>query len=141
MSTDANQPIPGPASWTYMPGVAKKLWLFPALALVLAVIGDVLDYNSNWNFVTMLVAFPTAVVNARMLALKRKQVQAPLITVTWFFLVMSFFTSAVLCVSFYDNNYANAILMFISLVWCSSMFVWGCDVSARFAARKAAGEV
>ncbi len=141
MSPDTNRPVPGPGPTTYAPGIIKKLWLWPTVALVLAVIGDVFNLSWGWNIVVLLAAFPSVAVNARMLALKRKRLQAPLIGVTRVFFVLSVFASAVLCVSFFDRNYGNAILMFIALVACSSISLWGCDVSERYAARKAAGEV
>lgn len=140
MSPDANRPTPGPAFWTYMPGVAKKLWLFPTLAFVLAVIGDVLDYNSNWNFVTVLVSFPVLFQLGRLLATKKLPDNSHLANGNRLFLFMSILQAALMTASFLTGGYLYAILLFTLTVAFASLYLWGADVNLRAQARKSAGE-
>lgn len=140
MSTDANRPTPGPGPITYVPGVLKKLWLFPTLAFAMAVLGDVLDYNSNWNTVTALVALFGVLVTGRLLATKKTVDKSHLANGNVVFLFMSLPQAALMTACFFAGSYISAIPLFALLVVFVALYMWGCDVNQRIAARKAAGE-
>lgn len=139
MSTDATRPTPGPSPVTYVPGVIKKLWLWPALAFVLKVVGGVLDYNSNWSIVTMLVAFPLMYQLGRLLATKKLPGNAHLAHGNRIFFFMAILQAALMIASF-NSSYVYIILLFALTVLFTCLYLWGADVNQRVQARKAAGE-
>lgn len=141
MSPETNRPTPGPGPHTYMPGIVKKLWPWPTLAAVLAVIGGLLGYNSNWNIVTALAAFPVMMPLGRLLGSKRTQDGSHLAGGVWMFLAMSIFSGALVAASFYSGAYLAVVAASTAMVIFTAFYMWGCDVNARTKARKAAGEV
>jgi hypothetical protein len=123
-----------------VPGVIKKLWLWPTLALALAVLGNVLNYNSNWNFVIALASLFGVMATARLLATKKTADGSHLANGNKIFLFMSLLQAALMAGAFFAGSYISASLLFVLVVWFSSMYLWGCDVNQRVAVRKAAGE-
>jgi high-affinity nickel permease len=140
VSPDTNRPTPGPGPQTYMLGVAKKLWLCPTLAFILAVVGDLLGYNQNWNIVTTLVAFGGVLMTARLLGTKRTTDGTHLANGNGVFLFMALLQAALIVGCFFSGGYIFAVLLFLLLVVFASLFLWGCDVNLRIQARKNSGE-
>lgn len=141
MSPDTNRPTPGPGPITYVPGVIKKLWFFPTLAFVMAVLGDVLNYNSNWNFVTALVSLCGVAATGRLTGTKKTADGSHLANGGRIYLFMSLMQAALMTACFFTGSYIFGMLSFVMVVWFSVMFLWNCDINQRAAARKAAGEI
>lgn len=138
MSTDANRANPGPKA--YMILTVKKLWFFPTLAFALAVLGDILNYNENWNIVTALVSLAGVAAVGRLTGSKRTADGSHLANGNRIFLFLSLVQAAMMTASFLTGSYISAALLFMTVVWFSAMFLWGCDATLRTQARKTAGD-